>query len=410
MPNCRNPPVMRFTNWCCFRPKPALNLNEMYVAAAKNALYARQGRVAANDMAAETRRLFSANTNLMQFFNESFAGGRWDHFMDQPYIGYRSWSEPRQDNLGAVRLTDISVPDTAALGVGLDGSENAWPGATDAAALPQFDKFNQQRRYIDVFNRGAKTFDFTAAASAPWLRVSESSGTVEKDRRLWVSVDWDVAPAGLARGTILLSGAATNVTVNVEAFNPPEPARNTLDGFVEAEGFVSIEPEHFTRKADAGASQWIRIEDYGRTLSGMRASSPVEAPSATPGKDSPCLEYKTYLFTTGAVHVVAVTSPTLNFVPGRGLQFAESFDDESPVMVTLVRSNYSAQNGNRDWETSVKDNARFTRTEHTIKAPGYHTLKLWMVDPGVVLQKLVIDAGGVKPCYLGPPESYHAGR
>ncbi len=219
-------------------------------------------------------------------------------------------------------------------------------------------------------------------------------------------MDWSKVPQGAAGGTVRISGAAGEVVVKADAFNPAEPARGLLKGFVEGEGFVSIEPEHFTKTIDAGENCWIKIADYGRTLSGMRATQPVDAPSATPGKDSPCLEYQTYLFSTGAVEVVTITSPTLNFVAGRGLRVAVSFDDETPQPITLVSANYKAQNGNRDWEKIVTDNARSVRSTHTITKAGAHTLKFWMIDPGVALQKIVVDCGGVKPSYLGPPESF----
>jgi hypothetical protein len=54
---------------------------------------------------------------------------------------------------------------------------------------------------------------------------------------------------------------------------------------------------------------------------------------------------------------------------------------------------------------SVTDHIREKLPVRTVSKPGKHTLKVWMVDPGVVFQKFVIDAGGLKPSYLGPPES-----
>lgn len=54
----------------------------------------------------------------------------------------------------------------------------------------------------------------------------------------------------------------------------------------------------------------------------------------------------------------------------------------------------------------MKDSVRHVVSSHTLFQPGYRTLKIWMVDPGVVLQKLTVNLGGVKPSYLGPPESY----
>ena len=390
-----------------FPTKASALVNELYLAAGKNALYTRQGRASANDLAAETRALFQADTNLMNYFNQTFANGKWNHFMDQSHLGYTTWRDPPQNNLDAIKLTGIVVPETAAMGVAVEGSEAAWPGATGDAVLPKFDVFNQSHQFIDVFNKGKTLFNFTATASAPWIVLSENKGTLEKDRRLWVSVNWSKAPKGTTSGTVTLAGAGANVTVKVKAFNPTEITRDSLAGFVEGDGLVSIEAEHYTRTIDAGANRWAKIDNYGRTLSGMRAEAPVDAPGATPGKDSPCLEYRMYLFSTGRVDVAAILAPTLNFIPGRGLRYAVSFDDEPPQMVTLVPPEYNARNGNRDWEKSVEDNARFGHSTHTLTKSGYHTLKFWMVDPGVVLEKIVVNLSGVRPSYLGPPESYH---
>jgi hypothetical protein len=415
-----------------FPAKAGALLNELYLAAGKNALYARQGRASAGDWAAETRRLFQADANLMNYFNRTFAGGKWNHFMDQTHIGYTNWADPPQNSLQAIPLVEPTVPGPAALGVAVEGSAAAWWGeaadepvltsqseATTAreyalptavsnreAAFPIFDAFNQQRRALDIFNLGNTPFAFTVEAGAPWIVLSETEGAVDKDRRLWVSVDWSKAPRGTANRILTVSGAGQKVRIKITTSNPTEVTRDSLRGFVEGEGCVSIEPEHYTTKSDAGDRHWLRIEDYGRTLSGMRATAPANAPAAVPGNDSPCLEYRMYSFSTGKAEVTATLAPTLNFIPGRPLRYAVAFDDEPPQTVTVVPADYNARNGNRDWEQSVMNNARFGRTTHPLAQPGYHTLKIWMVDPGIVVQKLVVDLGGVRPSYLGPPESY----
>jgi len=399
------PPADRdaFYELVLFPTKACAGLNAMYLAAAKNALYAKQGRASANDFAVKTRELFAAQTNLMAYFNHTFAGGKWDHFMDQPYIGYVSWNEPRQNNLSAVHLTEIQAPDAAAMGVAVENSETA--ATSGDIALPQFDVFNQQRRFVDVFNRGKTPFEFSAIPDSPWIVLSDTAGTIEKQRRIWVSVDWSKVPNGKSIGAIKFTGAGGGVTVKLAAFNPPEPKRGSLQGFVEGDGYVSMDAEHYTKKTDAGANRWISIPNYGQTLGGMRADGPAYG-LATPGKDSPCLEYKMYLFSAGKVDVVSTVGPTLNFLPGRPLRYAVSFDNEAPQTVTIVPADFNAGSYNNSWPASVENNCRHVESTFTLDQPGYHTLKIWMVDPAVVVEKIVVNAGGVKPSYLGPPESF----
>jgi hypothetical protein len=291
----------------------------------------------------------------------------------------------------------------------VQGSTAAWPGSDGQPRLPKFDALNQQRQYIDVFNRGSVAFDFTASSTASWIVLSQSRGRIDKETRLWVTIDWSRAPKGSGTGEVKIAGANTEVAIAVDAFTPADVTRASLQGFAEGQGVVAIEPEHYTRKIDSGPRRWIRVEDYGRTLSGMRAEAPLDASSpATPGKDSPSLEYRLYLYTPGRVMANLILSPTLNFAPGRGLRVAVSFDNEAPQVVDILPANYNAQNGNRDWEESVRNNARTISTSHTLASAGYHTLKIWMVDPAVVVQKIVVQTSDSPQAqtYLGPPENF----
>jgi hypothetical protein len=125
-----------------------------------------------------------------------------------------------------------------------------------------------------------------------------------------------------------------------------------------------------------------------------------------PPLNSPRLDYSFYLFTSGKIDVALLLSPSLNYAPGRAVRIGMSLDEAAPELLTVVPKGYVAGDGNRDWEESVKDSIRVVKANHVFNAPGQHTLKVWMVDPGVVLQRVVVDTGGLRPSYLGPPESY----
>jgi hypothetical protein len=196
-------------------------------------------------------------------------------------------------------------------------------------------------------------------------------------------------------------GAKVVVQANVK--NPASPRRDEISGFVESNGYVSMEAEHYSRAVAAAPMQWLRIPDLGRTGSAMTIT-PVTSASMTPGASSPRLEYQLFMFDSGAVSVRAYLSPSLNFSGSpQGLRYAVSFDDETPQVL-----NMTADSSLKAWEQSVGDNVTIMVSKHPLAKPGAHVLKFWAVDPGVVVQKIVVDAGGVKPSYLGPPESFRA--
>jgi hypothetical protein len=381
-----------------FPVEACANLNELYVAAGRNHLYVKQGRAAANDMASKVRKLFDRDAELTEYFHTKLAGGKWNHMMSQTHIGYTYWQQPEQNNMPEV--TEIELPDTEEMGVAVEGSDSWWPMEGEQAVLPEFDPFNKQEYYIEVFNRGLVPFDYKAVPEEPFLKITPGTGRVEKQQRLLVSVDWDLAPAGKYSVPINITGpSGTSVIVQAVINNPETLKKSGLTGFIESNGYVSIEAEHFTGKTDLYPVSWLVIPDLGRTLSGV-TPLPVTGETQTPGGESPHLEYSMYLFNDGEVDVKIYMSPTLNFHNNQGLRYAVSFDNEQSQVINIHKDRTF-----QDWEESVRNNITVGESKHSISGTGQHVLKFWMVDPGIVLQKIVVETSGAAPSYLGPPES-----
>ncbi|UOX91820.1 glycosyl hydrolase 115 family protein [Amycolatopsis sp. FBCC-B4732] len=396
-----------------YEVQASANLYALRRAEFTNLLYATQGRASANGLAAVTEARFADDLALAEKYNTGVAGGKWKGFQTQPHIDYGDverygpnapWQQPELNNVAlpdvifpAVRRLD--VPAAASLGVAVDGSAEAWPGAAGRPVLPEFSPWQSApAQYIDVFNRGRTPFRCTVTPGAPWVRVEPRGGRVEEELRMTVRIDWARAPRGTTAVPITVSGAGSSVVVDAVARHRdlPAPWRR---GFVEAGGYVSVEAPHCSANVAVEGTSWRRVPDLGMT------PFPVTSASRNPGA-GPRLEYRMTLFTAGPVTVWAYLSPRNNVLAGDGLRYAVSFDDAEPQVVNITKATGADDTSmNRQWERTTSDNVNLTSTGHVVGAAGPHVLKFWMVDPAVVLQKLVVDTGGLRPSYLGPPES-----
>jgi hypothetical protein len=400
--------------------KATANLYALRDAEFTNILYAKQGRALTNDLAALTEARFADDQAMSNYYNNVLAGGKWHNFQTQPHIDYGDvarygpnapWQQPELNN---VALPDvifpavqrITLPKAADMGVAIDGSDDWWPQSQSAAVLPKFSPYQSQPpQYIDVFNRGASPFRYTITSPAPWLHVSPSQATVSKQVRATVWVDWRAAPKGTTTVPVTVTGANGRPVVVKAVVQNPAVSPGNVHGFVEANGYVSMEAAHYTNAVNSNGVTWTRIPDIGRTGDGMEPF-PVTAAIQTPGAGSPHLDYRITTFSGGPVTVWAYLSPRNDVLAHGGLRYAISVDGETPKVVNInAATGASDATMNRQWERNTSNNVNLTSTVHALSGPGVHTVKVWMVDPTVVIQKLVVDTGGLKPSYLGPPES-----
>src|SRR5690606_6210060 len=99
-----------------------------------------------------------------------------------------------------------------------------------------------------------------------------------------------------------------------------------------------------------------------------------------------------------------VISPTLDFRTRGGLRYAVSLNDGEPRLVNVRLDPTPGDRDFRPWERAVIDGVHVASSRHAATA-GANTLKLWLVDPGLVFQRVEVVTRPRGRGTLGPVES-----
>lgn len=367
------------------------------IAVSKNRLYANQSRANANKFATTAKHYFQQDTNLKKQYH-SLNNGKWNHFMNQPHIGYTHWNNPEGDQMPVTY--DYIPGNYGEMSIAVEGMAEIWPD--DDNQVLRFDQNGKTQRWIDVYNRGTRTFDYTLTPSADWIKINTATGSISTEKRVTVSIDWKKLPEGISEGHIQAKGPSWNrAKINVVAFKPSQPLLKKAKGFLDADGYIAIEAASASRGKTRSGITWTEIPSYGRTQSAM-TPLPVTDQVFEDYITAPYLEYDVTFFNTGVFDLHVTLAPTWPIFPDRGLRYAIAVGDEKPQIVNFLKD---FDGTDENWDKVVADGIRMSTTQHRVTEKGRNKIRFYMVDPAVTFEKIVVDTGGLLPSYLGPEES-----
>ena len=408
-----------FFQMVAYNVKGAGLQNKKVLYAQKSHGYAKQNRASSARYAAMAQQAENDIHQLINHYNRELVtvGNKWEHMASLPGPWgdqWQQWAMPP--------LNYNSGNGNPEMKVAVEGNEEA--------ILPGFSTYNRDKHFIDLYNTGNGVIYWSSNVSSDWIKLSEQSGVINDDQRIWVTVDWEKAPKGVDEeglitfnwtssfndewlpweelseiqkekykaGTIGTEGPGTFLTVNLSVFNPAANPLEPVVGFVESNGYISIEAEHFSRKIDQEHGAWTVINGLGRT-----GNSITVLPTTIDSNDSvtdildgsPLLEYDIHTFSGGEFTLDFNCIPSNPINADYGQRIAIAVDDGKPIIAS------PSERGN------VMDNLLKITANLDMGNRGNHTLKVWMVDPGIVIDKIIMSTGGVKESYLGPPESLY---
>jgi hypothetical protein len=374
------------------------NVQLMNLYAGKNRFYAENGIAAAADEYDRlVKKCIEYDKKLTDYYNDEMAAGKWKGMMLSAHVCFEHWND---EDWHYPRTVKAEKTEQALLVCPENGDAFVSHGL---AVLPEFTSIGQETRYLQIAVGTNESAEVRIQADSDAVEVEKTDSVVSSVENYAVRINWDkVKENGEYKLVVQALGETVTVLVHAVVIGSEIPSGT----FIETDGVVSIEAEHYLENESMDGYQWCRLESYGKTLSSMKIY-PLDRNFDEIGK-APALVYRMLIREGGEYTVRGITAPTNNLEDGRNMRYAVSVDDGKPEAVkTIPDEHYNIGSGHyyeRDWAEGVLNNCHYGENKVSL-APGLHTIRIYGVEAGLVLQKLEIYKGERKKSYFGAAES-----
>ena len=364
--------------------------------------YVRQQRAECNDLKRRVEEIHDSLLLITEQYN-SLLGGKWRGMMSlrQNYDGNSSYFlTPKMEE-------EYQPVAGVSMGIEAEG-QTLLRGKGAVSVLPTFCSYADSTRWIEVFSRGTQPLEWHAKASQPWIRLSKTKGTTTSTQRLNVSIVWSKLPKGVENhsGVVSFSAGRQQEKVMVQVFRPKDEL--PTDAYIETDGYIAIPATGFQRKKETADVDFRIVPGLGYEGEVLQMGSPLASMQKYRSKNCPRVEYDFYTFNAGMVDVYTYVLPNFPLHTERDFQMSEHTNSDTKYSIcidegSIATPTTSAVEFSQAWYESALRNCRVNKSTLYVASPGRHTLQLRCGDPGTMVQKIVIDMGGMRRSYLGPP-------
>jgi hypothetical protein len=398
-----------------------LNLVKMHTAASRNALFASQGSLYANELADIVQSCIARDGELKELFYKA-AGGKWNHLADSAHTGFRTWND--EDWRWPVIHTVTPIAKSKMIVSFSNSSECTNGGFWNGRKILVNDELTNQNVNtisLDVSNGGATPFKYSATSSATWLSFATDDNTSAGSTASVAS--GASSPASSAASAA--SGASSPASSAVSSTScPSSSASGTV--VTHTRIFITVDRSKFT------GTQTTEVQVTGSF--GNEAPVCAKLSIIADSTDRSSLPKGTYVESQQFVSIDATKAPcgkaTFTFVITDASPSAytarlylepanpASLNDTLSYRVDVnnvqgearssIPQKYATDSSCSDWSQAVLANRRIVEYPITVQQ-GMNTLTFVPLSEGAVLKHAVLFASSTPPApsYLPPPESYH---